>query len=183
MTPWLARLGSLLTAPLPSTRWMIVLPLGSGRSGAQWREIGVGEGIVGVAGHVDLRRVVLLELVVAELELAGHQFDDEQAVGDVEGRGGIAVGVVDLHAGLVVVLDLAGAAGRLGVGFVDDLAGGFRPPDPGTSDGAGGDRLVGAFPGALEGRVARRDGPGVERREEQQDQGRDNRYLLVMRSS
>ncbi len=49
-------------------------------------QVGVGQWIVRVARHVHLGRLVLLELVVTQLQPAGHQFDDEQAVGDVEGR-------------------------------------------------------------------------------------------------
>jgi hypothetical protein len=49
--------------------------------------------------------VTLDEVVVAGLNAAGHEFDDQQAVGDVPDRAGVVSGARNLHPGFIEVLD------------------------------------------------------------------------------
>src|SRR5690606_34232008 len=70
-------------------------------------------------------------------------------------------GVV-LHAALVEVLHAALAPGRVGVGFGERVAEGFRPPHPGAAGLALENGPVRALPGAPEGAVARRGRAAAE---------------------
>ncbi|RIK45461.1 MAG: hypothetical protein DCC58_06335 [Chloroflexi bacterium] len=133
--------------------------VGQGRQVAQGGEGSVSGavGVVGISSDVHLRRVMLLEQGVAKLQPAGHQFNNQQAIGDEEQVVRVAGGVVQLHAALVEVLHEARAAGSLGIWLDDRWGVRARPPDPGAGDRAARHRRIGPPPGALERGSIRRD--------------------------
>src|SRR4051812_19809295 len=68
-----------------------------------------------IAGDRDVGRRVLDELAIANLRAPADQLDHQQAGCDEPLAVAVAARVVDFHAGLVEVLDLPQAAGRLDV--------------------------------------------------------------------
>ena len=119
---------------------------------------------------------MLLEGVIPQLQLPRHQLIDQQPVRHKPDAVGVAVGIGDLHAGLVVVLDLSLAAGRVGVLLHHRRGEGFRPPHPGTGHLAITYRLIGPLPDAEEVLVGRILSRNAEVDGQQQNQRADSRY-------
>jgi hypothetical protein len=104
-------------------------------------------GVAGIARHGHARRLALKILIVtgavAQLDAARNQLDRQQAIGHAA-LGGV-VGIVQLHARLVEVLNLAQAVGRLPVIlFVGEP--GRRPPGVRSFNGAVQHRQVAGTP-------------------------------------
>jgi hypothetical protein len=120
-------------------------------------EVGGGEGVTGVTGHGDAGVVAADKGVDAGLHAAGDKLNREEAVGgEAEHIGGGGVGVVDLHASFVEILDqVVGASwGAVGVRFGEGDGVGAWAPEPGALDLTVFEGEVDAVPEELEDGVS-----------------------------